>query len=85
MKETCPLWQRLELMGCTVSGKGRLKTIKQCCRTYHEFWSKGTQKQCSSHITRWFNYSTRHNIDPFDSSVYQGTEFLAEYFHEGVS
>ena len=48
-------------------------------------WSKGTQKQYSPHINRWFDYCTRHNIDPFDSSVNQGAEFLAEYFHEGVS
>ena len=49
------------------------------------FWSKGTQKQYSPHINQWFDYCTRHNIDPFDSSVNQGAEFLAEYFHEGVS
>ena len=48
-------------------------------------WSKGTQKQYSLHINRWFNYYTRHNRDPFDSSLNQGAEFLAEYFHEGVS
>ena len=48
-------------------------------------WSKDTQKQYSPHINRWFDYYTRHNIDPFDSSVNQGAEFLAEYFHEGVS
>ena len=30
-------------------------------------------------------YCTRHNIDLFDSGVNQGTEFLEEYFHEGVS
>ena len=48
-------------------------------------WSKGTQKQYSPHINRWFDYCTRHNIDPFDSSVNQVAEFLAEYFHEGVS
>ena len=48
-------------------------------------WSKGTQKQYSPYISRWFNYCTRHNIDPFDSSVNQGAESLAEYFHEGVS
>ena len=44
-------------------------------------WSKGTQKQYSPHIDRWFDYCTRHNIDPFDSSVCQGEE----YFHEGIS
>ena len=49
------------------------------------YWSKGTQKQYLPHINRWFYYCTRHNIDPFDSSVNQWTEFLAEYFHEGVS
>ena len=48
-------------------------------------WSKGIEKHYSSHINRWFDYCTRHNIDPFDSSVNQGAEFLAEYFHEGVS
>ena len=44
-------------------------------------WSKGTQKQYSPNIDRWFDYCTRHNIDPFDSSVCQGEE----YFHEGIS
>ena len=48
-------------------------------------WSKGTQKQYSPHINRWLDYCTRHSIDPFDSSVNQGAEFLAEYFHKGVS
>ena len=48
-------------------------------------WSKGTQKQYSPHIDRWFDCCTRHNIDHFDSSVCQGAEFMAEYFHEGVS
>ena len=48
-------------------------------------WSKGTQKQYSPRINRWFDYCTRHNVDPFNSSVNKGTEFLAEYFHEGVS
>ena len=48
-------------------------------------WSKGTRKQYSQHTNRWFDYCTRHNIDPFNSSVNQGAEFLAEYFHEGVS
>ena len=42
-------------------------------------WSKGTQKQYSLHINRWFNYYTWHNRDPFDSSLNQGAEFLAEY------
>ena len=48
-------------------------------------WAKGTDEQYSLHINRWFDYCTRHNIDSFDSSVNQGVEFLAEYFHEGVS
>ena len=48
-------------------------------------WSKGTQKQYSPHINRWFDYCARQNIDPFDSSVNQGAEFLPEYFHGGVS
>ena len=48
-------------------------------------WSKATQKQYSPHIIQWFDYCTRLNIDPFDSSVNQGAEFLAEYFHDGVS
>ena len=48
-------------------------------------WSKGTQKQYSPHINRWFDYCTRHKIDPFDSSVNQVAEFLAEYFHEAAS
>ena len=48
-------------------------------------WSKGTQKQYSPHINRLFDYCTRHNIDLFDSSVNQGAECLAEYFHEGVN
>ena len=48
-------------------------------------WSKVTQKQYSPHINRRLDYCTRHNIDPFDSSVNQGAEFLAKYFHEGVS
>ena len=26
-----------------------------------------------------------HNIEPFDSSLNQGAEFLAEYFYEGVN
>ena len=43
------------------------------------------QRHHSLHINRWFNSCTRHNIDPFDSSVNQGAEVLAEYFHEGVS
>ena len=42
-------------------------------------WSKGTQTQYSPHINWWFNYCARHNIDPFDSSVNQGAEFLEEY------
>ena len=41
-------------------------------------WSKDAQKQYSPHINRWFNYDTRHNIDPFDYNVNQGTEFLVE-------
>ena len=45
-------------------------------------WSKGTQKQYSPHINRWFNCCARHNLDPFNSSVNRGAEFLAEYFHE---
>ena len=48
-------------------------------------WSKGTQTQYSPHINRQSDYCTRHNIDTFDSSVNQGGEFLAEYFHKGVS
>ena len=48
-------------------------------------WAKGTHKQYSPHINRWFDYCTRHNIDPFDYSVNQGSEFLAEYFHECVN
>ena len=40
-------------------------------------WSKDTQKQYSPHISRWFNYDARHNIDSFDYNVNQGTEFLA--------
>ena len=48
-------------------------------------WSKGTQKQYSSHNNRWFDCFTRHNIDPFDSNVNQGAEYLAEYFHESVN
>ena len=47
-------------------------------------WKKFTEKQYSPHINRWFDYCTRHNIDPFDSNV-KGAEFLAEYFHEAVS
>ena len=31
------------------------------------------------------DYCTRHNIDSTDSSANKGAEFLAEYFHEGVS
>ena len=42
------------------------------------------QKQYSPYSNQWFNYCTRHNIDLFDSSVNQDTEFLADYFHEGV-
>ena len=38
----------------------------------------------SLHINRWFNHCIMHNIDPFDSSVNQDAEVLAEYFHEGV-
>ena len=49
------------------------------------FWSKGTEKQYSSHINRRLNYCIGHNIDPFDSSVNEGAEFLVEYVHEGVS
>ena len=48
-------------------------------------WSKGTQKQYSPHINRLSDYCTRHNIDPFDSSVNQGAVYLAESLHEGVS
>ena len=48
-------------------------------------WSKGTQKQYSPHNNQWFDCCTRHNIDPFDYSVNQGAEYLAEYFHESVS
>ena len=44
-------------------------------------WSKGTQKQYSPVINWWFNYCPRHNIDPFESSVNQSSE----YFHEGVT
>ena len=31
------------------------------------------------------DYCTTHNIDPFDPNVNKEAEFLAEYFHEGVS
>ena len=48
-------------------------------------WSKGTQKQYLPYVNRWFDYCTRYNVDPFNSSVNQDEEFLAEYFHEGVS
>ena len=48
-------------------------------------WLKGTQKQYSPHINRWFGYCTRHNLDPFYSSVNQRAELLAQYFHEGAS
>ena len=41
-------------------------------------WSKGTQQQYSPHINRWLNIIVQGTIDPFDSSVNQGAEFLAE-------
>ena len=48
-------------------------------------WSKGMQKQYSQHINQQFDYCTRQNTYPCDSSVNQGAKFLAEYFHESVS
>ena len=84
MKETHPLRRRLEQMGCMVSYVD-LNLSTNLVEIAMNSWSKGTQKQCSLHINRWFNYGRRHNIHSFDSSVKQSAEFLAEYFHEGVS
>ena len=84
MKETHPLRRRLEQMGCMVSYVD-LNLSTNVVELAMNSWSKGTQKQYSLHINRWFNYCRRHNVDSFDSSVKQSAEFLAEYFHEGVS
>ena len=42
-------------------------------------WSKGTQKQHSTHINRWFDYCARHNIDPFESEM--SVECLTKKHH----
>ena len=54
-------------------------------RSYHEFLVKRYSETILTTYKQWFYYFTRHNIDPFDSSLNQSAEFLAEYFHEGVS
>ena len=45
-------------------------------------WAEGTKKRYKPHILRWIDYCTKKSIDPFNASVYDGAEFLVNFFRE---
>ena len=44
-------------------------------------WTNGTKKQYAPYINKWLSYCLKHHLDPVNSPVTKGADFLADLFY----
>ena len=45
-------------------------------------WLEGTTKQYAPHLKRWFSFSSKNELPPFNADITSGAEFWTQYFRK---
>ena len=81
-----PLWQRLHLMACKLSGTVIQKqgVSTKAADIILKSWRPGTSKQYQPYIRNGIQYCHQSSIDPTNFTVEQALEFLLKLFEKGL-
>ena len=80
-----PLWQKMQLMACLVSGKAsKQQEFQKKLEVSLQSWRKSTRNQYGVHYRKWTTFCCERKIDPHDISVNNVLKFLTFLFESGL-